>query len=362
MNGFYILDRYIIRKFLGTFIFSIILIVCIAVVFDLSEKLDDFLEKSAPVKAIIFDYYLNFIPHFAVLFSYLFTFVSVIFFTSKMAYNTEIIAILSSGVSFRRLLVPFFISAFIIALGSFLLSNYVIPKANIKRFQFEELYYRNNPVRVSDHNIHKQIELNIFVYLESYNTSTDVGRMFSMEKFEKGQLKSKLFSSYVKWDSVKSKWIIHNYYIRTIDGNKETITKGGVMDTTINMLPSDFKKRRNVVEAMTLTELNDYIAELKLAGSTELDLVVIEKAKRIAYPFSSFILTLLGVCVSSRKMRGGMGGQLGFGLAASFAYILFMQFSSQFAVGGFLNPHFAVWIPNIIFLILGLYLYRITPK
>ncbi|MFW6370154.1 MAG: LptF/LptG family permease [Bacteroidota bacterium] len=365
MNRFKLqtLDYYIIKKFLGTFFFSIALINSIAVVFDLSEKLDDFMEHEAPVRAVIFDYYANFVPYFANLFSYLFTFIAVIFFTSKMAYNTEIIAILSAGVSFRRLLVPYFVSAALIAAFSFVLTNYVIPHANAERFEFEEIYYhggKKSNLKAQD--IHKQIEPGLFVYMERYYPSSNNGRRFSMEKYEDGKLVSKLISDYVKWDSTINKWTIHNYYIRHINGLEETIEKGAKLDTTLNMKPKDFAVRANVVEAMNLGELNNYLRELKMQGASNIEFAQIEKSKRFAYPFSTFILTLLGVSVSSRKVRGGIGGHLGFGVAISFSFIFFMQFSSQFAIGGLISPTLAVWIPNLMFLSLSLILYKLTPK
>lgn len=360
--GLKILDIYIIKKFLGTFFFSIALIIAIAVVFDLSEKLDEFMEHNAPAGAIIFDYYLNFIPYFANLFSYLFTFISVIFFTSKMAYSTEVIAILSNGISFRRLLVPYFVSASIIAIFSFILTNYIIPHANAERFAFEEEYYHDNKFRYKDKNIHKQIEPGIFIYMDTYSNSSRIGYKFSMEKFEEGELVSKLMSDRIRWDSTKNKWTIHNYYIRNINGLNESIVEGRQIDTTLALSPIEFEQRDNVVEAMNLGELNNHIKELKMEGSSGIEIVQIEKNKRFAFPFSIFILTLLGVSVSSKKVRGGMGGHLGFGVAVSFSYIFIMQFSSQFAIGGLISPALAVWIPNLLFLIFGLILYKIAPK
>jgi lipopolysaccharide export system permease protein len=360
--GLKILDIYIIKKFLGTFFFSILLIISIAVVFDLSEKLDDFMENNAPTHAIIYDYYLNFIPYFANLFSYLFTFIAVIYFTSKMAYNTEVIAILSNGVSFRRMMLPYFISATLIAGFSFVLTNYVIPHANAERFAFEEQYYHDRSVTYDERNIHKQLQPGVYVYMDNYSNRSNIGYKFSIEEFDQGKLKSKLLAEYIRWDSTINKWRIHNYYIREINGLEEEIIEGSRIDTSLNMHPNDFKRRDNVVEAMNLGELNDFIAELKLQGSTNIEHVQIEKGKRFAYPFSCFILTLLGVSVSSRKVRGGMGGHLGIGVGLSFSYILFLQFSSQFAISGLMSPYLAVWVPNILFLIVGLVLYRLAPK
>lgn len=360
--GLKIIDLYIIRKFLGTFFFSIILILAIAVIFDISEKIDDFIETSAPVSEVIFDYYMNFIPYFAVLFSSLFTFISVIFFTSKMAYNTEIIAILSSGVSFRRMLLPYFISASFIMIFAFLLSNFVIPKANKTKLDFEEKYIHKRPQAFNRKNIHKQVEPGIFVYLESYSTVSRTGYNFSMEKFEDGKLTSKLMADQISWDTTKTAWTIHRYYIRDLKGLRETITEGSIKDTVIKLLPADFERRLNAVEAMTFRELNDFIDISRMQGETNLTVYLIERYKRTAFPFSTYILTLIGVAVSSKKVRGGIGTQLGIGLATSFAYILFMQFSSQFAIGGSLPPLFAVWVPNLIFAVIAVVLYKFSPK
>lgn len=356
------IDWYIIRKFLGTFFFTIALIVAIAVVFDLSEKIDDFLENNAPFKKIIFDYYLNFIPYFAVLFSPLITFISVIYFTSRLAYNTEIIAILSSGVSFRRLLVPYFVAAFALTLFTFMLNNYVIPHANARKLSFEETYYHSSPKVVRERNIHKQIEPGIFVYLESFNTMTNIGRKFSIEKFEDGRLVSKLMSDDIRWDSTKNKWHIRNYYIREFMNEHQVLKEGKDLDTTITLTPGEFRRRDNAVEAMNLGELNQFIREQKLQGASDIEFYLIEKHRRFSFPFSTFILTLIGVSVSSKKVKGGIGMQLGIGLLISFSYIVFMQFSSQFALSGAFSPFIAVWIPNIIFAVISVFIYRLAPK
>lgn len=361
-TGLKILDFYIIKKFLGTFFFSIVIILSIAVIFDFSEKIDDFIENGAPTREVILDYYLNFIPYFAVLFSSLFTFISVIYFTSKMAYDTEIIAILSSGVSFRRLLLPYMVSAVIIALFSFLLSNYVIPDANRVKLDFEEKYIHSRPVTFNRKNIHRQIEPGLFIYMESYSTMSQTGYNFSMEKYEDGKLRSKLLSDQIAWDSTKNKWVIRRYYIRDINGLEESITEGNTIDTSINMFPEDFSRRLNVVETMSLGELNDFIAVSQMQGETNITAFLIEKYKRTAFPFSTFILALIGVSVSSQKVRGGIGMQLGVGLMISFSYILFMQFSSQFSIGGIIPPFLAVWLPNLLFAGIAVILYKMAPK
>lgn len=359
--GFKKIDLYIIKKFLGTYFFAIVIIIAISVVFDLSEKVEDFIEKEAPLREIVFDYYFNWIPYFANMFSSLFTFVAVIFFTSKMAYNTEIIAILSSGVSFKRLMYPYFISALVIALFSFLLMAYIIPPANAVRLEFRYKYIKK-PDKNDDKNIHRQIEPGVFIYMKNYTANTDIGYKFAMEKFDDGVLKSKLIADNIKWDSTKSKWTINRYYIRELDGKSEKITKGMQLDTTLNMHPEDFKRVGNFTETMTLPELNKFIKQQRMQGADNITTLLIDKYSRVAYPFSTFILTLIGVALSSRKIRGGIGMHIGFGLLLSFSYILFMRFSTMFAISGSMDPLFAVWLPNIAYAIVSAFLYRLAPK
>lgn len=358
-----IIDVYIIRKFLGTFVFSLVLILTIAVVFDFAEKIDNFMEHEAPAKAIIFDYYVNFIPYFAILFAPLFVFISVIFFTSKMAVNTEIIAILNSGMSYRRMMWPYFISALMIAIFTFLLTNFVIPHANLNRITFEDKYYRPSRQRIQVMNIHRQIHRNVYVYMESFNPISLSGRNFTIEKFdEEGVLRSKFSSVWIRWDTVVQKWTAGNYLIREMTGNGEIITKGLQIDTALTIRPEDLARDPSFVGTMTYNELNDYIDLLELQSSDEIKLFLIEKHRRLASPFAVFILTLIGVSLSSRKVRGGIGMNIGVGLALSFTYILFLQFSSQFSLKGNLDPMLANWIPNIIYTIIALALYRIAPK
>lgn len=358
-----IIDLYIIRKFLGTFVFSLILILTIAVVFDFAEKIDNFMEKEAPAKAIIFDYYMNFIPFFATLFAPLFVFISVIFFTSKMSVNTEIIAILNSGMSFRRMMWPYFLSALVIAIFIYLLTNFVIPDANMKRMDFEDKYYRRTSRRVQVMNVHRQVYRNIYIYMESFNPLSMSGRNFTIEKFDDdGMLQSKLSSMWVKWDTATQRWTVGNYYIREIGREGEVITRGMQTDTTLTITPDDLSRDPDFVHTMTYNDLRRYISLLRLQGSDEIKLFLIEKHRRFSSPFAVFILTLIGVSLSSRKVRGGIGMNIGIGLGLSFTYILFMQFSSQFSLKGNLDPMLAMWIPNIIYAIVALVLYRIAPK
>ncbi len=359
-----ILDWYIIRQFLGTFIFSLVLILGIAVIFDFSEKIDDFIQKQAPLKAIVFDYYLNFIPYFATLFAPMFVFISVIFFTSRMAVNTEIIAMLNSGMSFRRLLLPYLISAAFIALGAFLLQNYVLPHSNIARLDFEEKYYRSSDFRrVNVSSVHRQVYPNVYIYMEQYNKISQSGRNFSMEKFnDKGMLESKMTANMIRWDTTTNKWSAWWYYIRETDSLGERITSGRRIDTVLNVGPDDFTRAPEFVHTMTRRELEDYIDVLKSQGSDEIKLYLNEKHRRYSSPFAFFILTLIGVSLSSRKIKGGIGMQIGLGLILAFSYILFMQFSSQFSLKGDLNPALAMWIPNIIYTFIAAGVYYTAPK
>jgi lipopolysaccharide export system permease protein len=357
-----LIDSYIIKKFLGTFFFCLLLILTIAVVFDFAEKIDNFMEKQAPVKAIILDYYLNFIPYFAMLFAPLFVFISVIFFTSKMAVSTEIIAILNCGMSFRRMMWPYFLSAFIIATFTFVLTNFVIPKSNLIRMDFEDKYYHSSTKRITIENTHRQVFKNVLVYMGTFNPLSQRGQNFTIEKIDSGKLISKLSAASVKYDTALHKWSALNYYIREIKGNNQVITKGKQIDTTLNINPEDFSRDPSYVGTMTSHELDNYIKLLRLQGSDELKLFLIEKYRRFANPFAVFILTLIGVTLSSRKIRGGIGMNVGIGLGLSFSYILFLQFASQFCLKGNLGPMLAMWIPNIIYSVIGLVLYKLAPK
>lgn len=357
LNTVKALDKYIIKKFLGTFFYALLLIISICVIFDVSEKIDDFMEKQAPFKAIIFDYYLNFIPYFANLFSGLFTFIAVIFFTSKMAFNSEIIAILSSGVSFKRFLLPYMMSAFVIFLLSFSLGNYIIPPANKRMQQFGVEYLKKKAIN-KEINIHRQIEPNIYIYIENYDEYNDLGREFSIEKFEDHKLVSKLSADILRWNREREVWEITNYVIRDIDGEKETLTYGAKKDTTLSILPEEFKTKKGDIETMTRKELLAFIDQQRSRGVDSLEEYEIERHRRTAVPFSSFVLTLIGASLASRKVRGGIGLHLGLGIGLSFAYIMFQQISKVFAISGSLSPFWAMWLPNVLFAGIGYLLYK----
>ncbi len=359
--GLTILDRYILRKFLGTFFLSIMLIILIVIVFDISEKIEDFLQPEVTLREIIFDYYLNFVPYFVNLFSHLFTFIAVIFFTSRLAARTEIVALLSSGISFNRLLRPYMIGATLIAVTSLFLNNYLIPVANKTRLDFMSKYIDNN-YQYSGHDIHRQVAPGVFIYMESFSTNENTGERFTVEKLKGTEMEFKLSARQIKWDSIKSRWSILDYTIRYMDGKKERLASGKRIDTTFNLNPKDFARAENRMESMTFIELNHFIANEKMKGSDNVQLYEIEKHKRIAFPFATFVLTVIGVSVSSRKSRGGTGRHLGVGISLSFIFIFFMQWFASYAASGVLPAYVAVWVPNAIFTIIAIYMLRKAAK
>lgn len=355
------LDWYIIKKFLGTYIFMIVLIISIAVVFDINEKIDKFITNNASLKDIIFDYYLNFIPYYTNLFSPLFVFLAVIFFTSKMALNSEIIAILSNGISFTRMMKPYMISALVIALFSFVFGSYIIPPANATRIEFEQNYVDQRKKKTGDRDIQFKVAPGTIVYFGNYDMQTNTGYNFSIDHFDSLQLVSRLTAQSIRYDSAYH-WTINEYQIRDFDGLKETITQGGSIDTTLRIMPNDFIIANSDQQMMTSPQLRNHVKSQKERGMGNIQAFQIEYHSRIASVFSAFILTLIGAALSARKVKGGMGLNIGIGLALSMAYILFMTVSSTFAVKGGMSPFIAAWIPNFIFILIALFLYKRAPN
>ncbi len=354
------IDTYIIKKFLGTYFYSIVLILSIAIVFDLTEKLDNFFDNNAPLNAIVFDYYLNFIPFYMNMFSPLFTFIAVIFFTSKMATNTEIIAILASGVSFKRLMLPYFISAAVISSIAFVLGGYVIPPANEKLSNFEDKYIKKVKSEYA-RNVQMEVEPGVIMYIERYEIAENKGYRFSLEKFDDKKLTSRLTAQTISWDSAYN-WKITDYLKRDFNGMRESISSGISLDTVIKVQPREFFITSAESVQLNNMELRDYLQRQKSRGVGNIQKFEDEYYKRYSMPLAAFIMTLIGVSLSSRKVRGGMGFHLGIGLALSALYILFSTLSTTFAVGGLLSSFLAVWLPNFVFLAIGIYLYRTAPK
>ncbi len=357
-----ILDRYIMKKFIMSFFISLVMIIGIVIIFDISEKLDDFVRYNAPLKAIVFDYYVNFVPYFMNMFSPLFVFITVIFFTSRMAANSEIIAILSGGVSFHRMIVPYLLSAFLIALLSLMLNLYVIPRSNVSRLDFEEKYVQwHNEYKTN--NIHFQIAPGEFVYIGSFSSITQTAQKFTLETIEGNRITSKLTAEAAVWDSTMDGWHLRNWFLRDYStGLEDQVQTGSQKDTVIPLKIDDFYRNEKTVERLPVRRLQELIEMQKMRGDTGVMYALIEKHRRMALPFSAFILTIIGVSLSSKKRRGGTGWNLGLGIGLAFTYVLFLKFSEMFVYTDTLAPGVALWLPNIVFTVIAAVLYRIAPK
>lgn len=358
------LDSYIIGKFIGTYFFAILLIISISIVFDFNENLSKFTEYRAPWKAIVFDYYLNFIPYFANLFSPLFVFIAVIFFTSKMAGNSEIISILAAGVSFKRLLRPYMMSCVFISVLSYFLAAYIIPHGTVIRQNFESLY-KNNKKNTSAENVQLQVDKGVIAYIQHYDNKMKRGYGFCLDKFENKKLVSHMTATEIQYDTIsdsKYHWKAMNWKVREMRGMREKITSGMERDTLIQMEPVDLVYSKGQQETFTSPELMNYIEKQINRGSSNVVQYQVEYYKRIASSFASFILTIIGASLSSRKRKGGMGMYLGLGLALSFLYIMLQTVSASFAINAGTPPMLAAWIPNILFAIVAWFCYRKAPN
>ena len=356
-----ILDWYIFKKFILTFVIALVLIIGIVIVFDISEKIDKFVANQAPLRAIIMDYYMNFIPFFVNMYSAMFVFISVIFFTSRMAANSEIIAILSGGVSFHRMMVPYIVASSIIALVSLGLNLYVIPRSNQQRLLFEREFVKDKRTAVRD--VHYQIAPGQFVYVESFSTWNNTAYRFTLESIEDNQIVSKLSAETAAWDSLSGAWNLKKYFIRDYtSGMSDQVRSGAQLDTVIALTVDDFYRNAQTVQTLPYNELQSLIKTQQMRGDSNIMYAQIEKHNRWAMPFSCIILTIIGVALSSRKKRGGLGWNLAFGIAITFSYILFQRFAQMFVYTGIMPPGLAIWIPNFLFAIIAAFLYRVAPK
>ena len=359
-----ILDRYIIKKFIGTYVYSILLIISISIVFDVNENLDKFTKFHAPLQAIVFDYYANFIPYFANLFSPLFVFISVIFFTSKLAGNSEIISMLAAGVSFRRLMRPYMISCVMISALTFYLGAYVIPHGTMIKQNFESLYKNKKKISAAE-NVQRQVDKGVRAEIQHYDDNAKKGYGFCLDKFENKKLVSHMTANEIQYDTIsdsKYHWKASFWTIRKLKGLREHITQGSVKDTVIMMEPTDLVYSRGQQETFTSPQLKAYISKQINRGSGNVVQYQVEYHKRIAMSFASFILTTIGLSLSSRKRKGGMGLYLGIGLALSFGYIMLQTVSASFAINAGMPPALAAWMPNIIFIVVAYFCYRKAPR
>ena len=364
MIGIRKLDAYIIRKFLMTFFMSILFLAAITIIFDISEKIDDFVRHEVPVRSIIFDYYVNFLPYFINKYAPMFVFLTVIFFTSKMTQDSEVVAILSSGISYHRLMVPYLISSVLIALISLWMSMWIIPHANEKRVDFEMKYNSFMKVQVKQgHNMHYKLEDNRFVFFESFSAYNNTAYNFTLEDLSTGQLTSKLQAESAQYDTVTGVWKLRNYIIRDYDeGLQDHIRSGRQLDTVLSLTRDDFFINRFTIEKLNERDLRQLIRTQIRRGDASVNRAQIEMNNRYAMPVSVLILTIIGVSLCTKKKRGGMGFNLAAGTALGFSYILFMQFSEMFVITDTLPARVAIWMPNLLYAIIAAILYIKAPK
>jgi lipopolysaccharide export system permease protein len=338
------------------------LIIVIVITFDVSEKLDDFLGGHAPLGEIVYRYYLNFIPGFVNLYSPLFIFISVIFFTSKMAGNTEIIAILGSGISYRRLMRPYLYGAVIVAIVVLVFGNYLIPVNNRSLASFESEYIHTRKQSYFN-NIHFQAKQGVQVYAESYDAKTLRVNRFHRDVYdEEYRLVDRIASSSIQYDTVTGKWDCVDFVHRTIDGDKEHLSRSGQSQRALGISPDDFNWASDDITTMNSTELYHYIVREKMRGSTTVVAAKIEFYQRLLNPFAIIIMTFIGLGVSSRKTRGGIGVHLAVGITLAFAFIVFMKVSTVYAIFGTLNPFVAVLLPQAVFGIIAAIMIHTAPK
>ncbi len=356
-----LLDKYILQKYLTTFVFVVLILVLVICVIDFTEKNDDFLETNPSFRSIIFDYYLNLIPFYANMLSPITVFIATVFVTAKLAGRTEIVAILSSGVSFKRMLWPYIMGAIVIGAFIFGMIGWVIPLANKTRVAFEVKYIKK-PYTFEGRNIHFKLNPESYAYIESYNNTANIGYKFTLETIKNGTLLEKLTSDAITWDDTKKKWHLDSYVLRQFVGDKEITKQFGPLDTTLNLLPKDFASTYRLAETLTLVQLSKLIKQKQMRGSDDVEIYLIEKYERFSYPFAIIILTTIGVILSSRKRRGGIGLQVALGFILAFIFIIFVIMSRSFAQVGDVPPMVAAWIPSMVFTVIGILLYKTVPR
>ena len=361
-----ILDKYIIKKFLSAFFFSVVILVTVICVIDFTEKNDDFIQHNLSMSKIIFDYYIYLFPYFANLLSPITIFIAVVFVTAQLAARTEIVAILASGVSFRRLMLPYALGGTVVGLLIFGLIGWVLPLGNKARVAFERAYIKL-PFRYQGRNVHIKIGSHgysgDYVYMESYDNANNMGYHFALETIDSTVLRRRLTADVINWDSTKHMWHLSAQLVRTFRGAQgETLRTVPARDTTLNLFPKDFASTYRLAETLTLPQLNAYIRTKIERGADDTQLFLSDKYERYSYPFAIVILTLIGVILSARKSRAGVGGQIALGFVLAFVFIIFVMLSRNLAQVGSLSPLVAAWVPSGVFSIIGLALYRFVPK
>ncbi|MCB0699004.1 MAG: LptF/LptG family permease [Chitinophagales bacterium] len=349
------LDWYILKKFLGTFFYAIMILAVIACVIDYSEKVEDFVKRQVPTWEIL-NYFKNFIPHITALLFPLFIFIATIFFTSKMAYKSEIIAILASGTSFQRMMRPYIIGGVFLSLVSLVANHYIVPAANKQRIAFEDKYIHYSP-QSSDKNVHLRLGKDLYVYMQNYDYVSNNGFRFTAETIDGTEMKEKVMADRVTYDSTTKTWKLFNVRVRTNDSLTEKFETFTELEKEYPFTPYDLDEDEAIKDALTTPELNEYIAREKLRGRETLSFFYVEKYRRTAQPFAALILTIIGACIASRRVRGGSGLHLALGIIISATYIMALQLTNTYATKAGLDPLIATWIPNIIYGLLALYLF-----
>jgi lipopolysaccharide export system permease protein len=355
-----ILDRYILKKFLTSYLFVVMILVLVIMMIDITEKSDDFLEHQLTFKQIA-RYYLDFIPWIANLITPITVFIATVFITSKLAGHTEIVAMLSSGISFRRLLIPYLIGAVLIAATSFYMNGWLIPNSDKSRVAFL-VTYTQKPFNYTQNNIHIKIAPESYLYIRNYNNHSKVGHQFTLETVRDNEMLQKLRARRVTWNEEGENWKIQDWTLREFDGKEEHITQGQELDTLLNITPKDFESNKYLEQALTIDELNETINLLRSRGADNVEIYVVEKYMRYMSPFAIIILTFMGVIVSARKARGGTGFQIAFGFLIAFIFIICFMLSREFALKGVVPPMLGVWLPNIFFTMVALVAYRTVPR
>ncbi|WP_337043178.1 LptF/LptG family permease [Emticicia sp. 17c] len=357
-----ILDKYLIKRFLTTYVFAVLVIVLVIMVIDFVEKNDNFLQHKAPLRTVLLQYYANLAPYWANYISPLMIFISTVFFTAQMASHTEIVAILSSGISFPRLMFPYFLGASVVAVFSFIMVGWILPRANTERLAFENLYV-NDKFFFSTRDFHIAVAPNTYAYMSSYNNQVKTGYDFTLEKIVDNKLIEKLSAKRIEWNDSTKKWRIHEYKIRTFGVMKDKMVYGtSPKDTTVNLSPKDFENAHQIQESYTIPQLREQIALIQSRGAEGIESFQIELYQRFATPFAVIILSLMGLIVSARKARGGVGFQIAVGFVLAFFYILFYIMSKGIAESGNMPPILAVWLPNIVFACIGTFMYFTVPR
>ncbi|MEX2513479.1 MAG: LptF/LptG family permease [Cyclobacteriaceae bacterium] len=355
-----LLDKLIIKDFLKTYLFVVLMLILIVLVLDFTEKNDTYIRNEVPTSEVL-QYMLNYGLYLNNLLTPITVFISVIFITSKMAGRTEIIAILSSGVSFVRMLVPFILSALLIALVSFFLNGWVLPvaTAGVSEFKVEYLDKQQN---LNQQNIHIKVAPDVYAYMQRYYTSNNSGYYFTLENIADGQLLSKFSADRIIWDTTNNVWSAKNWKLRELEDMREKWSSGETMDTVLSITPADFDLPLNHHETLTLPKLSEQILILEERGADNIAFYKIEKYVRYMSPFAAILLTFIGVIVSAKKTRGGSGFKIALGFLLAFVYIILFLLSRTFAEAGTPYPILSVWIPNIVFAITGMILYKTVPR